>query len=93
MSIIPNEFNWKTYFLLNPDLNKISNEEELKNHYLNNGINENRKYKINIPINFDWKNYLQINSNLSKYWNEKLLETSDLNVGFFKNIMNIGKDC
>jgi hypothetical protein len=93
MSNIPNDFNWKTYFLLNPDLNKISNEEELKNHYLNHGISENRKYKINTPINFDWKNYLQINSNLSKYWNKKLLETIDVNVGFFQKMMNIGKDC
>ena len=45
------DFNWKIYLLLNPDLiiNNINSENKVKEHYLKYGINENRKYKIDIP--------------------------------------------
>jgi hypothetical protein len=93
MCDIPNDFNWKTYLLLNPDLNQDSNEEELKNHYLNHGINENRKYKIKIPNHFNWKKYLQLNPDLSKYCTEKEAIDHYLNSGFFQNRIYEDNDC
>jgi hypothetical protein len=85
MSIIPSDFNWKVYVRLNPDLNQTSNEEDITHHYINHGMNENRRYKINIPNDFNWKKYLQLNEDLSKNWNEK--ETTEHYVcdGFFQN--------
>lgn len=41
---IPSDFNAETYKRLNPDLQHM-NENELKSHYENYGINENRVYK------------------------------------------------
>ena len=39
-------FNYHYYKLHNKDLEKLSNIE-LWNHFKNNGLRENRKYKIN----------------------------------------------
>lgn len=37
-------FDWKKYISNYSDLNKINNEKEALNHYLNHGIKEGRKY-------------------------------------------------
>ena len=42
---LPNDFNPFDYQMLNKDLKNL-NPVQLINHYLNNGIKENRKYKI-----------------------------------------------
>lgn len=66
MSNIPNNFNWKVYLELNPDLNQDSNEKDVISHYINYGIHENRKYIINIPHDFDWRLYLKLNPDLNQ---------------------------
>jgi len=44
---LPSDFDYKKYLLLNPDLNQKSNYEDASNHYINFGLKENRRYKIN----------------------------------------------
>ena len=48
------------------------NEGELKNHYINNGIYENRIYKITLPHDFNCSNY--------RYLNYDLQDMSDENI-------------
>jgi hypothetical protein len=60
---IPNDFNYISYINLNPDLN-INSEKDAKNHYINYGYKENRKYSYN-----DYKKILEekeINNELNK---------------------------
>lgn len=45
MAQLPNDFSYQDYLILNPDLNRYANREELKYHYLNYGYHEKRKYK------------------------------------------------
>ena len=56
MSHIPIDFNLDNYRLLNSDLQYMSNDE-LINHYINIGFQENRIYKLNIPDDFDFEFY------------------------------------
>jgi hypothetical protein len=42
-SLLPEDFNWKSYILINSDIRNY-NEKEAINHYLKHGINENREY-------------------------------------------------
>ena len=81
---IPNDFDWKIYLALNSDLNKNCNEEEVKLHYLNHGIFENRKYKNELPNNFDWKLYIKLHLDLEKISNEEEAKWHYLNYGFFE---------
>jgi hypothetical protein len=63
---LPDDFNWETYRLMNPDLHKFSKKERLINHYINYGFQENRPYK-NININdelFPFDNFYKENSQL-----------------------------
>jgi O-antigen biosynthesis protein len=50
--LIPNDFDYKKYILLNPDLisAEIDNEQKAKEHYLLYGRKENRQYKQNILV-------------------------------------------
>jgi hypothetical protein len=41
---LPDEFDYPTYLLLNPDLKQSCSYEEAVHHYINHGRNENRKY-------------------------------------------------
>jgi hypothetical protein len=41
---LPDDFSINTYKFLNKDLNRNASDDEIKHHYLNYGINENRKY-------------------------------------------------
>jgi hypothetical protein len=45
MENLPNDFNWKTYISLNPDLENITTERIAIYHYLKYGLKENRPYK------------------------------------------------
>jgi hypothetical protein len=82
---IPNDFDWKIYLALNSDLNKNCNEEEVKWHYLNHGIFENRKYKNELPNDFDWKLYIKLHLDLEKISNEEEAKWHYLNYGIFEN--------
>jgi hypothetical protein len=63
-------FNWKEYLILYPDLekNNINTEEQSYEHWINHGIEENRKgfllknkYKL-----FDWEYYINYYQDLKK---------------------------
>jgi hypothetical protein len=64
IKLLPKDFDWNNYLLLNTDLT-FTKEEDCKNHYFNHGINEDRKYILDIPDDFDWKIYLEINPDLA----------------------------
>lgn len=74
--LIPIDFNWKQYVLLNPDLERagITSEQYALEHYIFYGIKEQRQYKLpdnqQIPENFNAKIY--------KYLNKDLLHLTDL---------------
>jgi hypothetical protein len=48
---LPNDFDWKIYQELNPDLRSIKSKKLVEEHYIYYGFNENRKYKTNNPVN------------------------------------------
>jgi hypothetical protein len=68
LELIPDDFDWQTYALLNPDLapQGVENERSLTHHFLMHGRIEDKKrfYKIEAPEGFDWQRYLQRNSDL-----------------------------
>jgi len=81
MSVVPKDFNWKKYLQLNLDLNQNCNESEALHHYINYGINENRKYKVD---DFDWKVYLELNGDLNQNCNEEDAMNHYLQYGFLE---------
>jgi len=83
--IIPNDFFWKNYIKLNSDLSEHSNKEDAIKHYMNHGIFENRKYKIDIPNDFNWKTYLKLNPDLNQDSNEEEANNHYLINGFMEN--------
>ena len=82
-SKLPENFDWKTYVDLNPDLGHM-NEKQAKGHYLLYGINENRIYTQPLPENFDWKTYVQLNPDLS-HMNELQAKGHYLRYGINEN--------
>lgn len=66
---LPEDFDWRMYLRLNPDLpaDSIYNERGVVRHYLEFGRFEQhpRAYKIEAPDGFDWRRYLQLNSDLA----------------------------
>lgn len=70
MNKIPDDFKWKEYVLLNPDLaeSNMDTEHQAMFHYINYGVNENRKYKFDsnniLPEDFNAKIYRFLNSDL-----------------------------
>jgi arsenate reductase-like glutaredoxin family protein len=60
---LPEDFDLNVYKNLNSDLNELNNEE-LINHYLTNGINEDRPYTYNLPKDFDLDSYKKLNKDL-----------------------------
>ena len=72
IKLLPKDFDWNNYLLLNTDLT-FTKEEDCKNHYFNHGINEDRKYILDIPDDFDWKIYLEINPDLAINCSDKYL--------------------
>ncbi len=74
---LPNDFNWQVYCELNPDVKaSYNNESSVIQHYLSDGIKQNRLYKVpndEIPDDFDWKTYLELNTDVKQiYPNESL---------------------
>jgi hypothetical protein len=59
-------FDWRTYKLLNPDLEAagLTTKNQLVHHYVTAGRNENRQYKT--PSDFNWIIYLENNNDLYK---------------------------
>jgi hypothetical protein len=69
---IPDDFDVNQYRLLNSDLKDI-NDNKLKLHYLNHGVNEGRKYKIDLPEDFDVEQYRLLNDDLKNMTNVELV--------------------
>ncbi len=61
-----NSFNYYIYYILNEDLQNILGlyEKVLTDHYINQGINESRFIKNNVPEDFDAYSYYQLNPDL-----------------------------
>lgn len=54
---IPDDFDWRIYLACNSDVAKVNYTESFATtHWLNYGIKEGRKYKLDTP--FDWKWYV-----------------------------------
>jgi len=69
-SKLPDDFDINMYKMLNVDLNHL-NDEELIEHYLKHGVNEQRIYKtIKLPDDFDANNYKMLHPDIS-HFNEK----------------------
>ena len=66
---LPHDFNIDSYRSLNDDLKHL-NDEELINHYLINGINEKRRYKL--PHGFDLNSYRILNNDLQQFNDKEL---------------------
>jgi hypothetical protein len=70
IALIPDDFDWKMYLRLNPDLPHagIDNERAVVRHYLQFGRFEitPRAYKIEAPEGFDWQRYLTLNPDLKE---------------------------
>lgn len=68
LAFIPDDFDWQTYALLNPDLaaNNLVNERTLTHHYLMHGRLETKKrfYRLEAPEGFAWQSYLDHNADL-----------------------------
>lgn len=65
---IPDDFDWKVYLTLNPELraNNINNERSAVRHYLQHGRSEVpvRTYKYEVPDDFEWRRYLSLHADL-----------------------------
>ena len=85
MSNIPDDFDWRKYLTLSPDLPKDLNEEEAKTHYINHGFYENRLYKIDIPHDFDLKIYRFVNKDVPNDWDDEKVKMHYKNYGFYEN--------
>ncbi len=71
MNNVPQDFYWREYLRLNLDINTvIKNEHDAIAHYSNNGIKENRLYKI-LPKDFNWQEYLTLNNDLKHIKTER----------------------
>ena len=82
---IPENFYWKTYVKLNPDLNpEISKKDAIK-HFIKYGMQENRKYCIDIPTNFNWRGYIHLNRDLHNLNNKLDCLRHYIKYGFFEN--------
>ena len=77
---LPEDFDLNIYRNLYGDLKEL-NDEQLINHYLNNGINEGRIYKNNLPEDFYLNSYRNLNSDLNEL-NDIDLLNHYLNNGF-----------
>ena len=83
-SKLPKDFDYKTYLLLNPDLDSYLDEVETKKHYLMYGINENRKYKVTIPEDFNYKDYIELNKDLDQHTDEEYAKNHYILYGFYE---------
>ena len=58
-------FNWEFYKTKNNDLNHLTNEEEVYEHFKKYGFFEERIY-VDIPILFNWKMYIKLNVDIGE---------------------------
>jgi len=84
-SLLP-KFNYFLYILLNDDIaHKCHHtENEMYKHYINCGINENRKMSFGLPNDFDVYEYYELNKDL-RYMNLYNLSLHYLNQGKKEN--------
>jgi hypothetical protein len=80
---LPQDFNPYHYKLLNNDLSNM-NDNQLKYHYINYGIYENRTYIINLPKDFNPSDYKLLNNDLS-HMNDDELKYHYINYGIYEN--------
>ena len=59
----PDDFDCNNYREFYNDLKNMT-DDELKLHYITNGINESRIYKLNIPKDFNYVEYKNMNEDL-----------------------------
>jgi len=78
---LPDEFDWKIYLDLNPDLDTIISRKDAEKHFLTYGINTNREYKNVLPHDFDWNIYLSCNQDLINITNKENAEKHYLKYG------------
>ncbi len=68
IELVPEDFDWKMYIRLNPDLpaDEIYNERGAVRHFLEFGRFEEhlRAFKIEAPEGFDWQRYLSLHADL-----------------------------
>jgi len=68
IDFIPDDFDWKMYLRLNPDLPHagVHNERSVIRHYLEFGRFEKtpRAYRLEAPKDFEWQRYLELNADL-----------------------------
>jgi hypothetical protein len=80
---LPPDFDISMYKELNNDL-KNMNENQLLNHYLLHGQNENRIYKITLPDDIDLYTYRELNNDLNNL-NETQLKIHYFLYGQYEN--------
>lgn len=62
---LPNNFNWRIYKELNPDLSGYNTEQQIMNYWHTIGNKENRKHSVvHITMDFNWENYKRLNPDL-----------------------------
>jgi len=84
MNLLPNDYNWKEYIYLNPDLSEMT-ETDAYYHYTGYGKNENRKYKFDLPLLFNWKEYIEINPELNYITSEFDAKKHYIDIGKSEN--------
>lgn len=84
---IPNNFDWETYLILNPDIKEhgYDTEENAKYHYLTYGFFENRTYSWSMDI---LENYINDEENLF----EKITGNNDSLPSLDKNDFLVNKN-
>ena len=82
---IPNNFYWKTYVKLNTDLDKNMSKKDAITHFIQYGMQENRKYCIDIPTNFNWRGYIHLNADLHSLNNKLECLRHYIKHGYFEN--------
>ena len=74
---VPEDFDWRVYCEINHDVKvQYNNKNSVEQHYLNEGIHQNRVYKVpdsEIPEDFDWKTYLELNPDVKKIYATEIL--------------------
>ena len=72
--MLPDDFDWEVYISINDDVKQCFPTEELAtNHYLSDGIKQNRIYKTNnVPDDFNWESYLILNPDVFNHYKDKL---------------------
>lgn len=82
--MIPADFQWSNYLILNLDVAKVNcNESFAKHHWITSGINEGRKYH-SPDINFNWKFYTSFYKDLQQFTTEESALNHYINYGLYE---------